>query len=147
MNKVSPKVAIYGRVSIREQKDNLNRQVERLRKYCQEKGYEELIEFVEIASGLNDKRRQLHKMINAVIRKEVNLIVVESKDRLSRFGLRLIYHFFEGMGCKVEAIETEPSKDENKELVDDMLALITPFSARLYGKRRGRKKLKEELDI
>jgi predicted site-specific integrase-resolvase len=64
-----------------------------------------------------------------------------------RFGLHLIYHFFEGLGCKIEVIETEPSKDENKELVDDMLALITSFSARLYGKRGGRKKLREELDI
>ena len=49
--------------------------------------------------------------------------------------MRLIYHFFDGLGCKIEVIESESSKDENKELVDDMLALITSFSARLYGKR------------
>lgn len=147
INNVSPKVAIYGRVSTRKQENNLNRQAERLKQYCKEKGYGEPIEFIEVASGLNDKRRQFHKMIDAVIRKEVNLIVVEYKDQLSRFGLRLIYHFFDGLGCKIEVIESEPSKDENKELVDDMLALITSFSARLYGKRGDRKKLKEELDI
>lgn len=147
INNTLLKVAIYGRVSTKKQEENLNRQVERLRQYCKEKGYETPVEFIEIASGLNDKRRQFHKMIDAVIRKEVNLIVVEYKDRLSRFGLRLIYHFFEGLGCKIEVVETESSKDENKELVDDMLALITSFSARLYGKRGGRKKLKEDLDI
>jgi len=147
IDKVTQRVAIYGRVSTRKQEENLNRQVERLRQYCKERGYENPIEFVEIASGLNDKRRQFHKMIDAVIRKEVNLIVIEYKDRLSRFGLRFIYHFFDGLGCKIEVVETEPSKDENKELVDDMLALITSFSARLYGKRGGRKKLKKELDI
>lgn len=147
MNNVPLKVCIYGRVSTIKQEENLNRQVERLRQYCQEKGYERPIEFIEIASGLNDKRRQFHKMIDSAIKKEVNLIVVEYKDRLSRFGLRLIYHFFEGLGCKIEVIESEPSKDENKELVDDMLALITSFSARLYGKRGGREKLKEEFNI
>lgn len=148
INNVLARVAFYARVSTtRKQEENLNRQVERLRQYCKEKGYKEAIEFIEIASGLNDKRRQFHKMIDAVIRKEINLVVVEYKDRLSRFGLRLIYHFFEGLGCKIEVIEAESSKDENKELVDDMLALITSFSARLYGKRGGRKKLREELDI
>ena len=55
--------------------------------------------------------------------------------------MRLIYHFFDGLGCKIEVIESESSKDENKELVDDMLALITSFSARLYGKR-GAKEVK-----
>ncbi len=147
MNNVLPKVAIYARVSTRKQEGNLNKQVERLRQYCKGKGYKEPIEFIEIASGLNDKRRKFHKMIDAVIRKEINLIVIEYKDRLSRFGLRFIYHFFEGLGCKIEVVESEPSRDENKELVDDMLALITSFSARLYGKRGDRKKLKEELDI
>ena len=52
-----------------------------------------------------------------------------------------------GLSCKVEVIEIQASKAENQELVDDMLVLITSFSARLYGKRGGRKKLKEELGI
>lgn len=138
---------IYARVSTRKQEDNLNRQVKRLREYCNEKGYKNPIEFIEIASGLNDKRRQFHKMIEAVIKKEINFIVVEYKDRLSRFGLQTIYHFFEGLGCRIEIIETEASGDKNSELVDDILALITSFSARLYGKRGGRKKLKTELGL
>ena len=147
MDKVNLKTCFYARVSTRKQEENLNRQVERLRQYCKEKNYRDPLEFIEIAGGLNDKRRQFHKMIDSVIRKEINLIVVEYKDRLSRFGLRFIHHFFKGLGCKIEVIETSASNDENKELVDDMLASITSFSARLYGKRGGRKKLKEELNI
>lgn len=81
------------------------------------------------------------------MKKEINLIVVEYKDRLSRFGLQTIYHFFEGLDCRIEIIESEASDDENKELVDDILALITSFSARLYGKRGGRKKLKKRLGL
>ncbi len=84
-------------------------------------------------------------MVEVVIKREINLIVVEYKGRLSRFGLQSIDHFFEGMGCRIEIIESEASEDENKELVDDILALITSFSARLYGKRGGRKKLKGKL--
>ncbi|MGM0366669.1 MAG: IS607 family transposase, partial [Actinomycetota bacterium] len=70
LDNVSRRVAIYGRVSTKKQEDNLNRQVKRLRQYCKEKGYDDPIEFIEIASGLNDRRQQFHKMIDAVIRKE-----------------------------------------------------------------------------
>lgn len=141
------KACFYARVSTRKQEDNLNRQIGRLREYCNEKGYKNPVEFIEIASGLNDKRRQFNKMIDAAIKGRINLIIVEYKDRLSRFGLRSIYRFFEGLGCRIEIIESEASGDENKELVDDILALITSFSARLYGKRGGRKRLKEELKL
>ena len=84
-------------------------------------------------------------MIDAVIKGEVNHIVVEYKDRMTRFGLRFIMHFLEGLGCTVEFLEQQATKDENTELVEDLLSLITTFSARLYGKRGGRKKAKQEL--
>ncbi|MGM0366681.1 MAG: IS607 family transposase, partial [Actinomycetota bacterium] len=70
IDKTSSRVAIYGRGSTKKQEDNLNRQVERLRQYYKGKGYDDPIEFIEIASGLNDRRQQFHKMIDAVIRKE-----------------------------------------------------------------------------
>lgn len=141
------KPAIYARVSTKKQKDNLTRQIERLKEYCSEKAYTEVKEYSEVASGLNDRRRQLHKLIDAVIKREVNLIICEYKDRLSRFGINFLIHFFERLGCKLVFLEEKASKDENEELVGDVLALITSFSARLYGKRGGRKKLKKELGL
>lgn len=141
------KPAIYARVSTKKQADNLTRQLVRLQEYCKDKKYKNVTEFSEIASGLNDRRRQLHKLIDAVIEKRINLIVCEYKDRLSRFGISFLIHFFEGLGCKLVFLEEKASKDENEELVGDVLALITSFSARLYGKRGGRKKLKEELNL
>ena len=144
---VISKVAIYGRTSTQKQKENLDRQLERLRQYCKDKGYKDVIEFSEIASGLNDNRRQLHQLIKLVMHGEINTIVVEYKDRLARCGLNLIIALLEGYNCKVEVIEEASTETENEELVNDLLAVVASFSGRLYGRRGGRKKLKEELDI
>ena len=148
------RVAFYGRVSTQKQQENLDRQVERLRKHCADKGYQNVQEFFEIGSGLNDNRRQLHRLIEAVVKKQVNHVVVEYKDRLARYGLKFILHFLTGMGCEVEFLDEKATKDDNEELVQDVLSLFTCFSARLYGKRGGRpkgsknkKKLAEKLEI
>ena len=133
------KPAIYARVSTKKQEENLTRQVTRLRNYCTNKGYDNVREFVEIASGINGKRKQLHKLIDAIIKHEVNYVVIEYKDRLARFGLEYIMHFFKGFGCTIEFLEEQDPKDYNGELVDDILSIITCFSARLYGKRGGKK--------
>jgi predicted site-specific integrase-resolvase len=152
--KEEKKVAFYGRVSTQKQQENLDRQVERLRKHCADKGYQDVQEFFEIGSGLNDNRRQLHRLIEAVVKGQVNHVVVEYKDRLARYGLKFILHFLKGLGCEVEFLDEKATKDDNEELVQDVLSLFTCFSARLYGKRGGRpkgsknkKKLAEKLEI
>lgn len=132
--------AIYARCSTQKQKENLERQTERLRKHCQDKGYKDVKEYSEIGSGLNDNRRQLHKLIDAVLKGEVNHIVVEYKDRLARYGFKFLMRFFKGLGCEIEYLEEKATKDDNEELVQDVLSLFTCFSARLYGKRGGRPK-------
>lgn len=153
--KQTKKYCFYARCSTAKQKDNLDRQIERLRKHCKEKGYEDVKEYSEIGSGLNDNRRQLHKLIDAVLKGEVNHIVVEYKDRLARYGYKFLMRFFKGLGCEVEYLEDKATKDDNEELVQDVLSLFTCFSARLYGKRGGRpkgsknkkKELAEKLEI
>lgn len=152
--KEEKKYAWYARCSTQKQKENLERQEERLRKYCQDKGYNNPKEYSEIGSGLNDNRPKLYKLIDAVLKREVNHIVVEYKDRLARYGFKFLMRFFKGLGCTVEFIEDKATKDDNEELVQDVLSLFTCFSARLYGKRGGRpkgsknkKKLAETLDI
>ena len=147
--------ATYSRCSTAKQKENLDRQTERLRKHCKDKGYDNVKEYSEIGSGLNDNRRQLHKLIDAVLKGEVNHIIVEYKDRLARYGYKFLMRFFKGLGCEVEYLEEKASKDDNEELVQDVLSLFTCFSARLYGKRGGRpkgsknkrKELAEKLEI
>jgi len=132
--------AIYSRVSTRKQADagNLERQTQRLRAHCQSAGYEVIAVFEEIASGINENRRGLRKLLKMVVVGKVNVIVVEYKDRLARFGYKYLELLCKSHGARIEAIEEKASDDENEELVKDLISVVTSFSARLYPKR-GRK--------
>lgn len=139
-------VALYARVSTQKQADNLTRQHERLIEACCECGYRIVLDCSEIASGLNDNRRQFFKVIDAACKGEVKKVVVEHRDRLTRFGFRTIERFFRGVGCTVEVLEQVEGKSEHEELVEDILTIIVSFSSRIYGARGGRKR-KEANDV
>ena len=133
-------VALYARVSTQKQSENLTRQHERLIEACGERGYRIVLDCSEIASGLNDNRRQFFKVIDAACKGEVKKVVVEHRDRLTRFGFRTIERFFRGVGCTVEVLEQVEGKSEHEELVEDILTIIVSFSSRIYGARGGRKR-------
>jgi putative resolvase len=138
-------VALYARVSTQKQAENLTRQHERLIEACGERGYRIVLDCSEIASGLNDNRRQFFKVIDAACKGEVKKVVVEHRDRLTRFGFRTIERFFKGVGCTVEVLEQVEGKSEHEELVEDILTIIVSFSSRIYG-ARGRRKRKDKSD-
>ncbi len=77
-------VALYARVSTQKQAENLTRQHERLIEACRERGHRIVLDCSEIASGLNDNRRQFFKIIDAACKGEVKRVVVEHRDRLTR---------------------------------------------------------------
>lgn len=137
----SNRAGLYSRVSTRKQADagNLKRQTQRLKDYAQAAGFDTIEVYEEIASGLNENRRQLRKLMKAIVAGKVNIVVVEYKDRLARFGYAYLELFCESHGARIEAIEEKASNDENEELVKDLIAVVTSFSARLYGRRGGRK--------
>jgi Predicted site-specific integrase-resolvase len=98
----------YVRVSSAENKKNLDSQAERLTAYCAAKGYVVKQVVKECASGLNDKRPKLVALLK---NPEVTCIVVEHRDRLTRFGLNYIQSFMESKGCGIEIInQAENSK-------------------------------------
>src|SRR5216683_8381968 len=76
-------VALSARVSSAEQKEDVTRQLQRLRDYAAARGYQVVSEVTEIASGLNDERPKLRKVLTDP---RVGVLVVEYKDRLTRFG-------------------------------------------------------------
>ncbi|MDD2586946.1 MAG: hypothetical protein PHT79_02820 [Syntrophomonadaceae bacterium] len=43
------------------------------------------------------------------------------------------------MGVQIEAVEENKQKEPDQEMVEDLIAIITSLSARLYGARGGRK--------
>jgi predicted site-specific integrase-resolvase len=134
-NEIPVKVAVYARVSSNENKDNLNRQVERLLLYSNAKGYKVDKVVKEIGSGLNDKRPKLE---NLLLDRNIAIIVVEHKDRLSRFGLNYIEKLLEMQKRKIEIINN--SETDKDDLMQDFVSIITSFTALLYGLRRSKRK-------
>ena len=74
----------------------------------------------EIASGINEKRKGLHKLINLVFQGQVERILIEYKDRLARFGYEYIWAIFRNLGVNVEIIQDKTQKYE-EELAEDIL--------------------------
>ena len=123
--------AVYARVSSAENKSNLDSQANRLISYCNAKGYKVYKIIKEIGSGLNDNRPKLEQLL---LDKSINLIVVEHKDRFSRFGMNYIEKLLNMMDRKIEIVNN--MEDEKDDLMQDFVSIITSFCARLYGKRR-----------
>ena len=132
-------VCVYARVSSSENKDNLERQKERLISYCNAKGYKVSAVVTEIGSGLNDERKKLEKIL---LDRSINLIVVEHKYRLARFGLNYIQKLLELDNRKIEIVN--PQTNDEDDLMQDFVSIITSFVSRLYGRRRS-KRLTEKI--
>lgn len=129
------RVAIYARVSSHEYQANLNRQAERLLSYCAAKGYQVHKVVKEIASGVNESRPKLLSLLED---QAITLIVVEHKDRLTRFGFRYLDTLLKGQGRALEVVNE--AENETEDLMADLASLLYSFTARLYGRRRAKRK-------
>ena len=139
-NEPKADTVIYARVSTKKQEEYLKNQIERLEKFAKENGYNyEIIS--EVASGVNEKRRGLRKLLNRIKKGEVKTVIIEYPDRLTRFGYEYLKFFMETFGVKLIVVNgKEETEDLNKELAEDLIAIVTSFSARIYGARGGKKK-------
>ena len=125
------KVILYARVSSRTNSKSLDGQLTRMRNYASAKGYQIVDEVTEIASGLNDKRPKLIKLLT---RQDYNILLVEHQDRLTRFGFNYLKVLLDRCHIKLEVINTITNKDD--ELMNDFISLVTSFCNRIYGRRR-----------
>ncbi len=135
----------YARVSGHDQKGDLQRQVELLEAYCAAHGWHhEIIQ--DLGSGLNYKKKGLNDLIKRICSNSIQRIVLTNKDRLLRFGAELIFSLCELFDIEVVLINSSERPSFEEDLAQDVLEIITVFSARLYGSRsRKNKKLVEEL--
>lgn len=145
----SNQVAVYARVSSQDQrqKGDLDRQKARLLEHCATKGYKVEAVLVDVCSGMKAKRPQLKHLFKLVSEHNINRVVVEYKDRLTRFCFEVFEAFFNSQGVEIECVEEVFPKSFENELVEDMLSLLSSFSSKIYGKRsadRRRKKKEEE---
>lgn len=127
-------IALYARVSSADQREDAERQIARLRDYAAARGYQVIKEVVEIASGLNDQRPKLTKLLTDP---GIGVIVVEHKDRLTRFGYHYIVSLLAMQGRRIETVFPTDTGDD---LVDDFVAVITSMAARLYGRRNSKRR-------
>lgn len=125
------KTVIYARVSSHDKKQDLERQIERLTNYCISNGYDVHSVEKEIASGVNDNRKKLLKILHD---KDVTRIVVEHKDRLTRFGFNYIQALCDR--DNIELIVVNKASDDKTDLIEDLVSIITSFCARIYGNRK-----------
>jgi len=107
----------------------------------------EYIVVKDVASGLKEDRRGLRKLIVMARKRQIDAVVVAYKDRLTRFGFTYLKELFEVYGIKVIVAFHEEPKDYYQELVEDLIAIVTSFASRIYGKRsRKYKKVVEAIE-
>jgi predicted site-specific integrase-resolvase len=127
-------VALYARVSSADRQADLERQMQRLKDYAAAKGYRVTKTVSELASGLNDSRPKFLKLLTDA---SIGVIVVEHKDRATRFGLTYIEQLMAMQGRRLEVIF--PSDTDN-DLVDDFIAVIASMASRIYGRRTSKRR-------
>lgn len=132
------KVAIYARVSSPEHRDNLERQAERLTAYCAMRGYQVAQVVKEVASGVNDSRPKLLALLRDT---SITRIVVEHRDRLTRFGFHYVETLLQAHGRTVEVVNLADNLADNdqEDFIADLVALVYSFTARRYGQRRAKR--------
>jgi len=128
------KAVIYARVSSADQKEDLERQIEVLRKFAEKEGLEVLEIITDIASGLNRKRKGLKRLFELVKKREIGKVLITYKDRLTRFGYELMEEFFKSYGVDIVCLYKQ-SKTPHEELVEDLISIVTSFAGKLYGMR------------
>ena len=137
---------IYARVSTRNQKDDLQNQVEFLKQFCNAKGIivNQCVE--DFGSGLNYNRKKWNKLLDEVMENKIKTIVISNKDRFIRFGYDWFEKFCEKFNTKIIIVNNE-TLSPNEELVQDIISILHVFSCRLYGLRKYKNQIKEDEEI
>lgn len=133
------KVVLYGRVSSADQKDDLGRQMERLRAFSASQGWVVSSEVTDIGSGLNGRRKGALRLLAD---KTATHIVVEHRDRLARFGSEMIAATLEASGRQLVVVNHTESKDD---LTQDFVDVVTCLCARIYGRRSAKHRAERAL--
>lgn len=135
---------IYARVSSSERrKTDLEYQAKRMSDFCISNGWKIDRIVKEVGSGLNDSRPKLMELFEG--KRNVQRIVVEHKDRLTRFGFNYLLALAEAR--EIEIIVADKTENRKDDLMMDFVSVITSFCARMYGQRRGKKKKDKMLEV
>lgn len=138
------KTVIYARVSSPERrKTDLEYQAKRMSDFCISNGWKIDRVIKEVGSGLNDSRPKLMELFEG--KRNIQRIVVEHKDRLTRFGFNYLLALAKARG--IEIIVADKTENRKDDLMMDFVSVVTSFCARMYGQRRGKAKKKKVLEV
>lgn len=136
---INRKTVAYARVSSHDQKDDLERQIQVLELYCAKQGWQfEIIK--DLGSGMNYHKKGLKQLLDDILNNKIGRLVLTHKDRLLRFGAELVFALCEARNVEVVIINQGENLSFEEELAQDVLEIITVFSARLYGSRSKKNK-------
>jgi predicted site-specific integrase-resolvase len=132
--KTAARTIAYARVSSSDQKEDLTRQQQVLELFCAKNGWTyEVVS--DLGSGMNYHKKGLVRLLNELVDGDVERLVITHKDRLLRFGAELVFAICEIKNVEVVIINRDEDRSFEQELAQDVLEIITVFSARLYGAR------------
>lgn len=141
------RVISYSRVSTQSQKSQLKEQTQRIYDSCIARGLTLDEQYEDIGSGMSSDRKNFNKVCQMIFHGDVELLVVENKDRLARFGFDMLEKFFSYFGCKVLVLnDSVENKSYEQELTDDLISVIHYFTMKSYSHRRKLNKLRRELE-
>jgi putative resolvase len=133
----------YARVSSHDQKADLERQKQVLELYCARQGWTfEVI--ADLGSGMNTHKKGLKRLLDEIVEGRIGRLVITHKDRLLRFGAELVFAICEAKQVEVVILNQGEDTTFEEDLANDVLEIITVFSARLYGSRS--RKNRQRLD-
>ena len=146
-NKRNKKIISYSRVSTKNQKEQLKEQTQRIYDSCISRGIKLDEQLEDIKSGMSEDRPGFQELIRMVIKNEVELVVVENKDRLIRFGYSTIESIFKYFGTNILVLnDTIENKTYEQELTEDLISIIHYFTMKSYSHRIKLNKLRKDLE-
>lgn len=145
--KHNSKIVSYSRVSTQNQKNQLKEQSQRIYDSCISRGIRLDYQYEDIKSGLSFDRKNFQKLIEEIIRGNVELLVIENRDRLVRFGYEILEGIFKYFGCKILVLnDTISNKSYEQELTEDLISIIHYFTMKSYSHRRKLNKIRKEIE-
>ena len=142
LNILNRKNVIYARVSTSTQKENLDRQIERLKLFTSSKGIIINNTYYDIASALNYNRKYYQILLNEIMNGDIENLFIEYKDRLLRFGFEefeIICKKFKTNIIIIDENVYDKEKNNIKEITEDLIAIIHHFSMKIYSNRKRKK--------
>ena len=147
LKKHDKQIVSYARVSTQNQKKQLQEQNQQIYDSCISRGLKLDRQFSDIKSGMSVDRKEFQEMMNLIIQNKIEIVVIENKDRLVRFGYEILEHVCKCHGCQIIVLnDILENKTYEQELTEDLISVIHYFTMKSYSHRRKLNQLRKELE-